>query len=293
MVAVEYKVFRFEGFTLDIMRRFLRTDDQPVELRPKSFDVLCCLVERAGQLLTKDEIVKAVWRDVIVGDDSLARCISDVRQALGDGDQRIVKTVPRRGYLLAAPVSRVAPGDEEARRLGQSVSVLPASACDPIPSAPRGGSRDRHGWCWAASSCCWSRSAPLPCSGVSPKGCRCRTAPRSPCCPSSTLATIRNRNISVMALPKTSRRGWPNSPIYSSSRAIRLFPSRTSTRHRHKSGANSASAISSREACAAMPSGSASPPSSSMRRAECSAGPSRSIVTSQSPFGKRFAVFAK
>jgi adenylate cyclase len=56
----------------------------------------------------KDEITGAVWPNVIVTDESLARCISDVRRALGDAAQRIIKTVHRRGYLLAVPVSELA-----------------------------------------------------------------------------------------------------------------------------------------------------------------------------------------
>lgn len=105
---LSYRLFRFEGFTLDVLRRVLRNGERELELRPKSFDVLCCLVERAGQPVTKEEIIDTVWPNVVVGDDSLARCVSDVRQALGDHGQRIIKTLPRRGYVFAAPVSRAA-----------------------------------------------------------------------------------------------------------------------------------------------------------------------------------------
>jgi class 3 adenylate cyclase/DNA-binding winged helix-turn-helix (wHTH) protein/predicted ATPase len=97
--------FEFEGFTLDLARGCLRAGDRQIDLRPKSFDVLCHLLENAGRLVSKDELVKTVWPNVFVADDALTHCISEVRMALGDGDQRIVKTVPRRGYLLVAPVS--------------------------------------------------------------------------------------------------------------------------------------------------------------------------------------------
>src|SRR6476619_1467058 len=100
-------VFGFEGFTLDVPRRVLRTGDHDVELRPKSFDVLCCLVERAGQLVTKDEIFRAVWSGLNVSDDSLTRCVSDIRLSLGDREQRIVKTIPSRGYILAVTTARL------------------------------------------------------------------------------------------------------------------------------------------------------------------------------------------
>ena len=108
MPAVAQKVFRFEGFTLDLTRRSLRAGDRVVELRPKSFDVLAYLVERAGRPAGKDEIIQAVWPDVTVTEESLTRCVSDIRLALDDGAQRIIKTLPRRGYVLAAPVTGTA-----------------------------------------------------------------------------------------------------------------------------------------------------------------------------------------
>jgi TolB-like protein/DNA-binding winged helix-turn-helix (wHTH) protein len=108
MDAVSASRLQFEGFTLDLLRRCVWQGDREVELRPKSFDVLCYLAERHGRLATKDEIIQAIWPDVIATDDSLARCISDVRHALDDSDQRVIKTVPGRGYVFAAPVT-VAP----------------------------------------------------------------------------------------------------------------------------------------------------------------------------------------
>jgi adenylate cyclase len=99
---------QFERFTLDRARGRLRSDDRDIELRPKSFDVLRYLAENADRVVTKDEILKAVWPNVVVSDDSLSRCMSDVRLALGDADQRIIKTVPRRGYMFAAEVSKLA-----------------------------------------------------------------------------------------------------------------------------------------------------------------------------------------
>src|SRR5215471_8751715 len=101
-------MFEFEGYTLDVVRCSLRTADRDVELRPKSFEVLCYLVENAGRLVTKEELTEAIWPNVIASDQVLAYCVSEARQAIGDGDQTIIKTVPRRGYRFAAPVSRIA-----------------------------------------------------------------------------------------------------------------------------------------------------------------------------------------
>jgi TolB-like protein/Tfp pilus assembly protein PilF len=100
------KAFCFEGYTLDLDRGSLRTGDCEVELRPKSFEVLRYLLENADRLVSKEELIKAVWPGVSVTDESVTRCISDVRRALGDADRRMIKTVLKRGYVFVAPISR-------------------------------------------------------------------------------------------------------------------------------------------------------------------------------------------
>jgi adenylate cyclase len=101
-------MFRFKGYTLDIARTALRAADHEVELRPKSFEVLRYLLENAHRTVTKEELLEAVWPNVVVTDHVLAHCVSEVRQAIGDGDQAVIKTIPRRGYRFIAPVVRVA-----------------------------------------------------------------------------------------------------------------------------------------------------------------------------------------
>jgi len=90
----------FDRYALDLVRGCLRSADRELELRPKVFTVLQHLVENAGRLVTKDELQKVVWRDVVVTDDSLVQCILQLRQALDDHDHRLIKTVSRRGYVL-------------------------------------------------------------------------------------------------------------------------------------------------------------------------------------------------
>jgi adenylate cyclase len=102
------KMFQFEGYTLDIARNSLRTADGEIALRRKSFELLRYLVENPDRLVTKEELLKAIWPNVVVTDDSLTQCVSEVRQAIGDRKQTIIATVPRRGYRFAAPVLRVA-----------------------------------------------------------------------------------------------------------------------------------------------------------------------------------------
>jgi adenylate cyclase len=101
-------MFRFEGYTLDIARNALRSADCEVALRPKAFELLRYLVENPDRLVTKEELLKAIWRNVVVTDQALTQCVGEVRQAIRDDDQAIIKTIPRRGYRFAAPVSRVA-----------------------------------------------------------------------------------------------------------------------------------------------------------------------------------------
>jgi adenylate cyclase len=100
-----HKSLRFEGFTLDLDRLCLDGPTGQANLRRKSFEVLRHLVERAGRVVTKEELIAAVWPDVTVGDESLTQCVSEVRRALGDRGQRIIKTIARRGYLVDVPIS--------------------------------------------------------------------------------------------------------------------------------------------------------------------------------------------
>lgn len=118
------KTYCFGKFILDLRRGCLRADGQEIELRPKSFEVLRYLVENAGRLVPKDEIIEAAWPNVTVTDESLARCVSDIRLALEDADQNIIRTVTRRGYVFEAPVTIEnqdrSPDDNAARsRMGE------------------------------------------------------------------------------------------------------------------------------------------------------------------------------
>src|SRR6266446_8292281 len=87
-------MFRFEGYTLDIACAALRTADRDLQLRPKAFEVLRYLLENADRLVTKQELMKAVWPNVIVTDQALTHCVGEVRQAIGDSKQTIIKNIP-------------------------------------------------------------------------------------------------------------------------------------------------------------------------------------------------------
>lgn len=96
--------YQFGAFALDLDRQCLRGPAGLVELRPKSFEVLHHLLRNAGVVVSKDQLMTAVWPNVTVTDDSLTRCISEARRAIGDEGQQVLKTVPRRGYVFDGPV---------------------------------------------------------------------------------------------------------------------------------------------------------------------------------------------
>jgi TolB-like protein len=114
------KVYKFLDLVLDVGRGGLFAGDRQIELRPRSFDVLRFLVESADRLVTKDELVKALWPTAAVSDESIAHCISEARQAIGDSKQTIIKTVPRRGYRFETSVVCVAPQRLDPRAAGHS-----------------------------------------------------------------------------------------------------------------------------------------------------------------------------
>ena len=97
--------YLFLDFALDAESARLIRRSEEVKLRPKSFQVLLYLVERHGRLVTRDELMQAMWADVAVTDESLSKCIADIRKALADDSQTIVRTVTRRGFLFQAEVT--------------------------------------------------------------------------------------------------------------------------------------------------------------------------------------------
>jgi len=92
------------GLTLDLGREELRdASGTRIELRNRSFGVLRHLATNAGRVVTKDELLNVNWPGVTVTEDSLTQCISEIRRALGDAGRDLVRTVPRRGYMIVLP----------------------------------------------------------------------------------------------------------------------------------------------------------------------------------------------
>jgi len=125
------RLIRFDRYMLDLRRGTLRSGEDDIEIRPKTFQVLKLLVENAGRLVSKDEIVAAVWPDVFVTDDSVVQCVKELRRAFGPDGERLVRTVPRRGYRLEADgpidLSATPPDSVEVRADGPPGSTAGAA----------------------------------------------------------------------------------------------------------------------------------------------------------------------
>ena len=102
--------FAFSHFELDVARRRLTAAGEPLAVSDRQLDILTLLVARAGQIVAKDDLLQAGWKDVAVGDNSLEQAISSLRRLLGarsDG-AGYIETLPRRGYRFAVAVTPVA-----------------------------------------------------------------------------------------------------------------------------------------------------------------------------------------
>jgi len=100
-----HHTYSFNNFSIDLDRGCLLRAGQELKLRPKVFDALCYLVENNKRLVTKAELIGAIWPGSFVTDDSLVQCLVELRRALGDDAQQLIKTVPRRGYIFEAVVT--------------------------------------------------------------------------------------------------------------------------------------------------------------------------------------------
>lgn len=100
----------FGDFSLDMYAGDLRRGDNTIDLRPKIHLLLMYLVRNAGRLISKEELLSAVWPETHVADGSLNRAITELRDALGDDAENptFIETVPRRGYRFIAPVANAA-----------------------------------------------------------------------------------------------------------------------------------------------------------------------------------------
>jgi DNA-binding winged helix-turn-helix (wHTH) protein/TolB-like protein/Flp pilus assembly protein TadD len=121
-------LYEFAEFRLDSRRRLLaRKTGESVELTGKAFDALLYLVEHAGQVVSRGDLMKAVWPRTVVEDNSLTQAISAVRRALGDdgGRQRLFVTLTGRGYQFVGTVGAISATELEAGRGPHTRAMAP------------------------------------------------------------------------------------------------------------------------------------------------------------------------
>ncbi|UVC09279.1 winged helix-turn-helix domain-containing protein [Rhizobium sp. TH2] len=110
-------------FRLDAAGGVLRRSGEVVPVRAKTFAFLCHLAHNRGRVISKDELLQAVWPGLFVSEDSLTQCVSELRKVLGTGAEAMLRTVPKRGYLLASEAAVPAAGLPE--QVFPSIAILP------------------------------------------------------------------------------------------------------------------------------------------------------------------------
>jgi DNA-binding winged helix-turn-helix (wHTH) protein/tetratricopeptide (TPR) repeat protein len=121
-------IWTFGRAELDDHRHELRIDGHAVAIEAKPYALLRLLLQRAGETLSKDDLIDAVWPGRVVTEGVLAKCVTKLRSALGDDDQAIIKTVHGYGYRLSVAVS--------ARAAAVSASKWAPQAGEPMPTRP-------------------------------------------------------------------------------------------------------------------------------------------------------------
>ena len=118
-------VYRFDGYTLNTDSGTLSRGDEIIPLRPKAWSCLVYLVRHQGKLVSRHELIGAVWPNAVISDDSLTQCIVEIRRAIDDGERAKLRTVARRGFVFELPVTagEVIAGDRRPARDGRRLAI--------------------------------------------------------------------------------------------------------------------------------------------------------------------------
>jgi DNA-binding winged helix-turn-helix (wHTH) protein len=117
MSLPEKQIYRFGDVEVDASRQnHVRRGEEQHYLRPQTYQVLLYLLEQRGRDVHKEDLIRNVWKGTAVGDNSIARCVTEIRKALGDDseDPRFIKTVPKVGYRFSRP-DRGSPPERNSR----------------------------------------------------------------------------------------------------------------------------------------------------------------------------------
>jgi DNA-binding winged helix-turn-helix (wHTH) protein len=138
----------FGSFRLRPSQQLLLDDDKPTPIGGRALDILIALVERAGDVVTKDELISRAWPSLAIEEGNLRTQMAIIRRALRDGEAgaRYIATVPGRGYRFVSPVSRSARPETSAadEPVSQPASQIPTRLTRVIGRADRGRSAGRR-----------------------------------------------------------------------------------------------------------------------------------------------------
>ncbi len=125
--------FRFEDYALDIERRELRRGAQQIAVEPQVFDLLVYLVQNRERVVTKDDLLDAVWSGRFVSESNLTTRINAARKAVGDSgqEQRLIRTVARKGFRFVGAVTTATENARDA-----TTSAAPTGMPLPLPDKP-------------------------------------------------------------------------------------------------------------------------------------------------------------
>src|SRR5437868_8882278 len=135
MVAVPAMLVRFGSYELDKDRRELRFRDVPVHVEPQVLDLLIYLVANRNHVVSKEEMVDAVWGGRIVSDVTLNSRINAARRAVGDNGkaQALIRTVPRRGFRFVGELLDTTEQPNIALDRAVGATTAPAGLTSPTP----------------------------------------------------------------------------------------------------------------------------------------------------------------
>ena len=134
--------WRFDGFALDARRgELLGRDGAAIALRPKTELLLRRFLAEPGRLLGREELMSTLWPAAVVTDDSLVQCVGELRAALDDRTQRLISTVPRRGYRFEATVVPIDDSADAAEPSPGPAPLAPEAAPSPVEASTRDRAR--------------------------------------------------------------------------------------------------------------------------------------------------------
>lgn len=108
------EIYQFGGFQVDRLRRSVYFDGDQLPLTPKAFDTLLVLIGNSGRVVSKNELIDAIWGDTVVEENNLTQQIATLRRTFGEraGEHRFIITLPGNGYSFVAPVVKTEIGVE-------------------------------------------------------------------------------------------------------------------------------------------------------------------------------------